>query len=40
MNDFEIVVIAIGFAMDAFAVSLGVSANRGNMSIRSTSRLS
>lgn len=40
MNEYEIVFIAIGLAMDAFAVSLGVSASRGNMSIRPTFRLS
>ncbi len=40
MNDFEIVVIGIGLAMDAFAVSLGVSASRENMGIRPTFRLS
>jgi putative Mn2+ efflux pump MntP len=40
MGNFEIIVIAIGLAMDAFAVSLGVSASRGNMSIRPTFRLS
>jgi len=40
MNDFEIIIIAIGLAMDAFAVSLGVAASRGNMSFRPTFRLS
>ncbi len=40
MNNFEIVIIAIGLAMDAFAVSLGVSASRGNMGLRPTFRLS
>ncbi|MFC2088670.1 manganese efflux pump MntP family protein [Calditrichota bacterium] len=40
MNNLEIIIIAIGLAMDAFAVSLGVSASRGNMSIRPTFRLS
>ena len=40
MNNFEVVVIAIGLAMDAFAVSLGVSASRENMGIRPTFRLS
>lgn len=40
MNNFEIIVIAVGLAMDAFAVSLGVTVSRGNMSIRPTFRLS
>jgi manganese efflux pump family protein len=40
MNEIEIIIIAIGLAMDAFAVSLGVSASRGNMSFRPTFRLS
>ena len=40
MSDFEIIVIAIGLAMDAFAVSIGVAASRGNMGIRPTFRLS
>ncbi len=40
MNEFEIIVIAIGLAMDAFAVSLGVAASRRDMSIRPTFRLS
>ena len=40
MNEFEIIIIAVGLAMDAFAVSLGVSASRGKMSIRPTFRLS
>lgn len=40
MGDFEILIIAIGLAMDAFAVSLGVAASRGNMSFRPTFRLS
>lgn len=40
MSDFEIIVIAIGLAMDAFAVSIGVAASRGNMSLRPTFRLS
>jgi len=40
MSEFEIIIIAIGLAMDAFAVSLGVAASRGNMSFRPTFRLS
>ena len=40
MNTFEIIIIAIGLAMDAFAVSLSVAASRGNMSVRPTFRLS
>jgi putative Mn2+ efflux pump MntP len=40
MSEIEIIFIAIGLAMDAFAVSLGVAASRGNMSIRPTFRLS
>ena len=40
MTEFEIVIIAVGLAMDAFAVSLGVSASRENMGIRPTFRLS
>ena len=40
MTEIEIIFIAIGLAMDAFAVSLGVAASRGNMSIRPTFRLS
>ncbi len=40
MNNIEVVIIAIGLAMDAFAVSLSVAASRGNMSVRPTFRLS
>ena len=40
MNEFEIIIIAFGLAMDAFAISLGVSASRENMGIRPTFRLS
>lgn len=40
MNEIQLVLIAIGLAMDAFAVSLSVAASRGNMSLRPTFRLS
>jgi putative Mn2+ efflux pump MntP len=40
MTEIEIIFVAIGVAMDAFAVSLSVAASRRSMSIRPTFRLS